>query len=328
MNITEYKEIDKKLISTINAETNFNIYYFENNDFKLFASSGLNAKIGLKKLKDKIKSRNLYIHKSEKTKADSFLINNLDNILKNPEISNLDKSQIALDIGEHLTIEAFRNPKEQREACIKHGESMVRYISESEENSKQILKTTLESTIEELRSYDDYTAKHGFAVATYATILGKELGFNKSELKSLFVGGILHDHGKTAIPLEILNKPDKLTDQEMEIMKKHPEEGVKKLVNVLNNGIGNALYFIYQHHETENGIGYPKGLSGKDIHKFGRVGAIADVYDALTSKRPYKDPMNSKKALRIMEGMFLSDFFHKPYYEAFKKMSYDIEQTN
>jgi HD-GYP domain-containing protein (c-di-GMP phosphodiesterase class II) len=146
-----------------------------------------------------------------------------------------------------------------------------------------------------LKSTSDYTYEHSVNVSVVCIALGKMLGYSKSELFKLGMGGMLHDVGKTFIPEEILNKPDKLTDYEYQIMKNHPELGFNYLQQIDSISPLSRIV-VYSHHERVDGFGYPRGLKGNEIHEFARVAAIADVFDALTSDRVYRDKWPTYKA--------------------------------
>ncbi|WP_170233210.1 HD-GYP domain-containing protein [Sporomusa termitida] len=137
-----------------------------------------------------------------------------------------------------------------------------------------------------VRRQDDYTFHHSVNVAVICGVLGKWLGYAGQELQDLVLAGLLHDVGKTQIPLEILNKPGKLTPEEMEIMHLHTIRGYQLLRNTPNAPQG-VIYGVLQHHERFDGSGYPLTVSGDKIHKFARIIAIADIYDAMTSDRVY-----------------------------------------
>jgi len=146
-----------------------------------------------------------------------------------------------------------------------------------------------------LKSTSDYTYEHSVNVSVVCIALGKMLDYSKSELFKLGMGGMLHDIGKTLIPEEILNKPAKLTDHEFEIIKNHPELGFNYLQQIESISPLSRIV-VYSHHERVDGSGYPRGLKGDEIHEFARVAAIADVFDALTSDRVYRDRWPTYKA--------------------------------
>ena len=155
-----------------------------------------------------------------------------------------------------------------------------------------------------LSSYDSYTYVHSVNVDVLSVVIGIGMGLKNAELEKLSQGALLHDIGKVDVPLEILNKPARLTKEEYEEMKKHPEYGLKRLRdNEKTNGeevpavVKNA---VYSHHENWDGSGYPRGLQAEEIHKFARIIHVADVYDALTAKRAYKDSMNPADAIEYL----------------------------
>lgn len=156
--------------------------------------------------------------------------------------------------------------------------------------------------IVDLRAYDDYTYCHSLNVAVLSTIIGISLGMNREALNELAMGAILHDIGKMFVDKDILNKPAKLTPEEFEHMKKHSEFGYDYL-NTHFDISQNSRLTALQHHEHFNGEGYPAHLSGHDIHLFGRIVCLADVYDALTSDRPYRKALMPSDAMEyIMSG--------------------------
>ncbi|RAK08507.1 HD-GYP domain-containing protein (c-di-GMP phosphodiesterase class II) [Halanaerobium saccharolyticum] len=146
-----------------------------------------------------------------------------------------------------------------------------------------------------LKSTSDYTYEHSVNVSVVCIALGKMLGYSKNELFKLGMGGMLHDIGKTLIPEEILNKPGSLTDYEYQLMKNHPELGFNYLQQIESISPLSRIV-VYSHHERVDGSGYPRGLKENGIHEFARVAAIADVFDALTSDRVYRDRWPTYKA--------------------------------
>ncbi|WP_047535520.1 HD-GYP domain-containing protein [Methylotenera sp. N17] len=138
-----------------------------------------------------------------------------------------------------------------------------------------------------LKTKDDYTYMHSIAVCAMMTALAKELGLGDTEIRQAGLAGLMHDIGKADVPLDILNKPGALTDQEFTTVKLHPEKGHALL---LKASIGDpvTLDVCLHHHEKIDGSGYPKRLKGDQISVFAKMGAVCDVYDAVTSNRPYK----------------------------------------
>ena len=153
----------------------------------------------------------------------------------------------------------------------------------------------------DLRAYDDYTYHHSVNVAVYAVAVGKRMGLSDEKLTLLAQAGVCHDLGKSRIPEEILNKPSRLTDEEYRVIKEHPKYSYDILSQ--NNDVPAIVkQAVFFHHENENGTGYPKGKIGQEIPLFAKIIHAVDVYDALTSKRPYKNPHSPTEALEYMKG--------------------------
>lgn len=150
-----------------------------------------------------------------------------------------------------------------------------------------------------MREYDDATYIHCMNVALICNMLAKWLKFDEKTTRDVTISGLLHDVGKTRIPDSIIKKPDKLTSQEYDIVKRHPKEGYDILKNsVLPDHILNA---VLMHHERCDGTGYPDGLTDSQIDSYAKIVAIADVYDALTSARVYRGPLCPFKAISLFE---------------------------
>ena len=164
-----------------------------------------------------------------------------------------------------------------------------------------------------LKNVDDYTYLHSVAVCGLMIALGKTLGMSGRDLKDVGIAGLMHDVGKALIPNEVLNKPGKLTDEEFEVVKGHPRKGWEVL-NVAEGANAIALDVCLHHHERVDGKGYPERLSGDNLTLFARMGAVCDVYDALTSNRCYKAGWEPAETIRKMaewrEGHFDEKVFH------------------
>lgn len=151
----------------------------------------------------------------------------------------------------------------------------------------------------QIKSKDQYTAEHGLRVCIIALAFGRHLGLEAPDLNYLGIGALLHDIGKVRIPLEILNKPTRLTAEEFEVMKMHVPHGVDILQ--ATPGIPPpAIDLVRYHHERFDGTGYVSGTKGEQIGLFGSIGAIVDCYDAITSDRTYHNGMSSFDALNRM----------------------------
>lgn len=156
-------------------------------------------------------------------------------------------------------------------------------------------------SLQDIRTADEYTLGHSVNVCILSTLLGVEMGFSPQELRELALGALLHDIGKTAVPPEVLNKPDKLTAEESQIMNQHTTMGWMMLKDQREISYTSAIVAL-QHHERWTGGGYPMGLSGNQIYKFARVCAVADCYDAMTADRIYRKGLSPVVALETLSG--------------------------
>lgn len=166
-----------------------------------------------------------------------------------------------------------------------------------------------------LRERDEATYGHGLYASVYLLALGRHLGFPKSQLSQLGTIGLLLDIGKIKLPRELLEKAGQLSTEEYETIKTHVQLGVELLSE--SDGLdADIITGIAQHHERENGSGYPRGLAGPNISLFGRMAAIADCFAALTNQRPYAEAVSAYDALRSLSG-WGGDYFHAPIVEQF-----------
>lgn len=157
-----------------------------------------------------------------------------------------------------------------------------------------------------LRERDDYTYMHSVAVCALMVALAQQLGLDEQAVREAGLGGLMHDLGKALMPLEVLNKPGPLTPAEFTVMKAHPVEGWRLLRS--DGPAGEAVRTVaLHHHEKFDGSGYPAGQAGEGIDRLARMGAICDVYDAVTTDRPYKnrwDPAHAVRQMTSWKGHF------------------------
>ena len=171
---------------------------------------------------------------------------------------------------------------------------------------RELFYKTIKSISSALDAKDPYTHGHSLRVTLYSLILAKELGLDDAMLEEIETAGLLHDIGKVGIPQKILCKPGKLTDEEFEIMKSHPEQGeqivkkIKKLAIISN--------WLKAHHERWDGRGYPQGLKGEEIPMSARIIMLADTYDAMTSTRSYRQALSHETAIAEIERCAGSQF--------------------
>lgn len=145
---------------------------------------------------------------------------------------------------------------------------------------------------------DAYTGGHLWRVSRFSMLLAQDAGLSAIDVKKVALGGFLHDLGKVGVPDAILNKRDKLTDEEYETIKNHPQVGADLLSEHPLSAL--AMDAVLKHHETPDGRGYPAGLSAADIPQVAKMVGIADAFDAMTSSRPYRAGMPIERALSII----------------------------
>lgn len=181
-----------------------------------------------------------------------------------------------------LLKDAFQRARYFKEVPLAQMEELADRTVES-----LVSATGVVSHLSSVRATDDYTFRHSLNVGVIAGLLAKWLKFRGEVLREIVLAGLLHDIGKTQIPLEVLNKPGRLTAGEMAVMQEHPALGYK-LLEESDRLPQSVKYGVLQHHERMDGSGYPAALAGDAIADYARVIAVADMYDAMTSQRVYR----------------------------------------
>ena len=207
--------------------------------------------------------------------------------------------------------ELYQSEKEKRKALEASNQQLMKY---ADDMNKAILE--LKAVHQELRESfldtihrlvlaaeykDEDTGDHIKRMSQYCALIAEKLGLSDEEVQNILYAAPMHDVGKIGIPDSILIKPGKLTDEEFEIMKTHTSIGAKILANSKAEILKIAEQIAIYHHEKWNGTGYPQGLSDDNIPLVGRIVGLADAFDALTSKRPYKDPYPVHVAFDIIK---------------------------
>ncbi len=191
-----------------------------------------------------------------------------------------------------------------RDMCIEAVESMdiERVLSAAEQMVEEISgRENISLDMVDLRCYDDYTYHHSVSVAVYSVAVGRAMGIKDEQLVRLCQAGLCHDLGKQKIPIEVLNKPGKLSTEELEEVRNHPQYAYDMLKDNLEIS-AEVRQAVLSHHENENGTGYPRGLEGKQLSLLSKIIHAVDVYDALISKRPYKEPYSPADAMEYLMG--------------------------
>lgn len=220
----------------------------------------------------------------------------------------VNKAREILSQGKTAVTSMFHEVRMGNAIKISDAEPLVEEISDSIARNPEAFLN-----LARLKDVDDYTYLHSVAVCGLMIALAKQLGLSAQDIKDAGIAGLLHDMGKANIPNHVLNKPGKLTDDEFAIIKEHPRKGWE-ILNLAEGANPIALDVCLHHHEKVDGKGYPEGISGEQLTLFARMGAVCDVYDALTSNRCYKNGWEPAETLRKMaewrHGHFDETVFH------------------
>lgn len=251
--------------------------------------------------------KSLFIRKEDQKVYLKYVESSLKQVINNEKMDIKEKAIIVYGVAKNIMTDVFEDPRS--------GEHMERSKTWVSNTIDLVMKNKASySSMISMISYDYYTYTHSVNVSVLGLLFAKYLGFDGSEMQSLGTGLLLHDVGKTQVDSAIINKTDRLNDEEIVQIKMHVELGSDILKQT--GGIENASFFpIMQHHEKFNGGGYPYRLKGDEIHRYGRIACIIDVYDALTTKRSYSDARKPFQALKIMndemKGSFDDNYFRE-----------------
>ncbi|MBC7414360.1 MAG: HD-GYP domain-containing protein [Herminiimonas sp.] len=217
-----------------------------------------------------------------------------------------------VDKGRDAVMSMFNEARMGRAVDAENAISLVEDITSSVMRNGDAL-----ISLARLKRADDYTYMHSVAVCALMIALGRQLGMDDVEIREAGMAGLFHDIGKMAVPLEILNKPGKLTDAEFVSVRGHPQAGYQMLLGA--SGLSPAILDVcLHHHEKIDGTGYPERLAGDAISVLARMGAICDVYDAITSNRPYKKGWCPTESLRRMAS-WCPDHLDAAIFQSFVK---------
>ncbi|MEA3513535.1 MAG: HD-GYP domain-containing protein [Campylobacterota bacterium] len=269
------------------------IYYNDkDNLYKVLINKGSKYSQDIEKIIIDKSIKDVYVKNEDHKQYEIDTQNYFKKIINDDNVSTDLKAQIVHEmtvdtINELFTGEPNTNKIERSYDLVN---DTIQLILNNDDAVKAMLKVT---------SYDYYTYTHSVNVSIYTLGFGAYLKLSKEKLELLGMAGMLHDLGKRNIPNDIVNKNGKLTDEEFEIMKNHPTHTVHILKH-LGQTDDVLLKSVEQHHEKIDGSGYPYGLKGDEINIFAQIISIVDIFDALTTKRSYKDAMPSIKAFDIM----------------------------
>lgn len=237
---------------------------------------------------------------------DEYSSNEIDDIIK-PELRQKavkalkDSFTDLIEYGEYVNKNTCKSQKsyEVTKAKYKHIERLGSIVNSIVD--EMIFKRNVLVNLVDIKNMDNYTYEHSVNVIILSLIIGMGLNMGKIKLFNLAMGAMLHDIGKIFVPKEILLKNGKLTNEEFATIKEHPIKGYEYLKDNIDVTALSRI-IILQHHEKVDGTGYPEGIKSNKIHEFAKIVAIADVYDALTSDRPYRRAMSPNEAIEYFMG--------------------------
>lgn len=288
----KYKRIDKRLI-TEGSQIDFNLFLTNEtkNAMTIFLQSD-SAVNGDTKVKLR-EVEMLYVSEDEEGLYQAYVDKHLQSIARNSDIPTEQKARLIYEKASETIDAMFSNPESLKN--VENTQPVVNNFIDIILNDTSAVESLMKIT-----AHDYYTHTHSINVSIYTLSLGSFLGITGKDLEVLGMAAILHDLGKSKIDYEIINKNGKLTEDEFMQMKNHPALGHEIALNL---GISDEriLSGIRHHHEKISGGGYPDNLNGEQISQFARIIGVCDVFDALSTKRSYKDPMSSFESLRLMK---------------------------
>ena len=195
-----------------------------------------------------------------------------------------------------------RDVQDRGKLPLAEAEAVVRSLSMAMHGDQEMILPLLQ-----LREFDEYTTTHSLNVSVLTMALAESLGLAQQDVRTFGIAGLLHDLGKVNVPQEILNKPGKLSDEERAIMQRHPVDGARLIIESGRN-LDLAVAVAHEHHIMINGHGYPVHHYRRDCHKASKLVHVCDVYDALRTRRPYRDAWEAERVLTYLEERAGTEF--------------------
>jgi HD-GYP domain-containing protein (c-di-GMP phosphodiesterase class II) len=238
----------------------------------------------------------LYVKDSDHPAYQLYLDSHIQHIAARSDISTEEKAAIVYEKATEVMNNMFHNPEAL--GNVQEIQPLVGGFIDIVLHDQNAVESLMQIT-----AHDYYTHTHSINVSIYTISLGSFMGISGDELKTLGTAAVLHDIGKSKVDYNIINKNGRLDDMEFTEMKRHPGEGhaIALKLGITDERI---LTGIRHHHERLEGGGYPDNLKGDQVSKFARIIGVCDVFDALSTKRSYKDPMRSFEALVLMKKEF------------------------
>jgi putative nucleotidyltransferase with HDIG domain len=244
----------------------------------------------------KIKSENilhLLVKNVDADKYREYIFKNLSKIPQDDNGEREKKVKVVYDSAHAVMENLFRHPEttEAVKAVKEISDTVLKMLLEDEKSFASLVKISS-------KGYTTYT--HSINVMVYSLALGMSIGLSGKDLETLGYGAALHDIGKSKVPIKLLEKTEKLTPMELEIIKLHPTKGLG-ILETLGEEDVRIRDAVYYHHEKLDGSGYPRGLIGDLVPLFARIVAIADIFDSLNSEKSYRPAMSSFETLQYMK---------------------------
>jgi len=271
----------------------FDLYIKKGEDYILYRSS---SQPFSEKYRNQLLENNifrLYVSADQGCEYQAYVESNIREIIEDASIQEETKANIIYNSAQLLVKDVLSNPTlgENIRRSKDMVEATVGFILKGQSAFYNLLR---------VMSFDYYTYTHSLNVCTFSLALARYISIdNVEELNKLGTGALLHDIGKTMIPEAVLNKRGSLTPQEMQMIKKHPGWGVD-IIKETDMVADESYLPVIQHHERENKSGYPNGIGSDKIHLYGKIVAIADVFDAMTTERVYRSALAAYPALKLM----------------------------
>src|ERR1700752_1248007 len=209
----------------------------------------------------------------------------------------LPTATIAFSLGEEVDTLRWLQREVQTTGVVPltEAEAVIRSLTVAMHSGRQVILPLLQ-----LKEFDQYTTTHSMNVAVLSMALAEFLGLSATDVRTFGIAGLLHDIGKVKIPLEVLTKPGRLTDEERALMNEHPAAGARMLLDVRED-LDLAVVVAYEHHIMINGGGYPVLHYARDCHHSSKLVHVCDVYDALRTRRPYREAWSFEKTLGYLQ---------------------------
>lgn len=236
----------------------------------------------------------LYVREEDREKLRHYIERNMEVLLGDDEVPVEERSEMMYESAQGLVREAMEDPRsgkliERSSEMVPH---MIKFIYSEKRSFACLLRVC---------SYDYYTYTHSVNVFTYCVALAQHLGYTEGQVQRFGHGALLHDVGKSLLPRDVVNAPGGLSDEQWQQMRMHPVHGYNILVELgMTDPV--VLDVTRHHHEKLSGKGYPDGLAGDEISEWARMCTIVDIFDALTTRRSYKEAKHSFESLQFMRA--------------------------